>query len=99
MAGGAVGDDLQNQIDSARGGGQPLEQTVGSKIGGVLGADFSGGKIHTDSKSDWLNLSLTAKALTTGSDIFFCKGGYKPGPHTGEQSGAHQLTPVVPHGP
>src|SRR5258708_33972466 len=94
MAGGAVGDDLQNQIDSARGGGQPLEQTVGSKIGGGLGADFSGVKIHTDSKSDWLNRSRSAKALTTGSATFFNQGGYNPGNPRGHQLPAHTRPPM-----
>ena len=98
LEGGAVEADLQNQINSARGGGQPLDRTVGSKIGGALGADFSGVKVHTDSKSDSLNRSLSAKAFTLGSDVFFSKGAYNPGTHGGKQLLAHELTHVVQQG-
>ena len=95
LEGGVVEGDLQNQIDSARGGGQPLDRGVGSKIGGALGADFSGVKVHTDSKSDNLNRSLSAKAFTLGSDVFFSKGAYNPGTQSGKQLLAHELTHVV----
>ena len=85
LEGGAMDGDLQNQIQSVRGGGQPLDKTVGSQIGGALGADFSGVRVHTDSKSDTLNRSLSAKAFTLGSDVFFSKGAYNPGTHSGQQ--------------
>jgi hypothetical protein len=98
LEGGPVDGDLQNQINSARGGGQPLDRTVGSKIGGALGADFSGVKVHTDSKSDNLNRSLSAKAFTLGSDVFFSKGAYSPGTHSGKQLLAHELTHVAQQG-
>jgi len=95
LEGGAVEGGLQNQINSARGGGQPLDRTVGSKIGGALGADFNNVRVHTDSKSDNLNRSLSAKAFTLGSDVFFSKGAYNPGTHSGKQLLAHELTHVV----
>jgi len=97
-AGGEVSGNLQSQIDSARGGGQPLDQNVGKHMGGALGADFSGVKVHTDSKSDSINRSLSAKAFTTGSDIFFSEGTYNPGTHSGQELLAHELTHVVQQG-
>ena len=42
-------------------------------------ADFSGVRVHTDAGADWLNRSLSAKAFTTGSDIYFRHGEYNPG--------------------
>lgn len=98
LEGGEVGGDLQGQIDSARGGGQPLDQNVGDQMGGALGADFSGVRVHTDSNSDTLNRSLSAQAFTTGSDIFFSQGAYNPGTHSGKQLLAHELTHVVQQG-
>ena len=98
LEGGVVEGDLQNQINSARGGGQPLDRTAGSQIGGALGADLSGVRVHTDSKSDTLNRSLSAKAFTLGSDVFFSRGAYNPGTSSGQQLLAHELTHVVQQG-
>jgi hypothetical protein len=98
LEGGEVSGEVQSQIRSARGGGRPLDRTVGSQVGGALGADFSGVKVHTDSQSDNLNRSLSAQAFTTGSDIFFSQGAYNPGTHSGKQLLAHELTHVVQQG-
>jgi hypothetical protein len=98
LEGGAVGGDLQGQIDSARGGGRPLDKGVGSQIGGALGADFSGVRVHTGPQADGLNRSLSARAFTTGADIFFSQGAYDPGTHSGKQLLAHELTHVVQQG-
>ncbi len=93
-----VGGDLQSQINSAQGGGQPLDKTVGSQIGSALGSDFSNVHVHTDAQSDSLNRSLSATAFTTGSDIFFSQGAYNPGTHSGKQLLTHELTHVVQQG-
>ena len=71
---------------------------MGAQVGGALGADFSGVKVHTDTKADALNRSLSAKAFTTGSDIFFSQGAYQPGSSSGKQLLAHELTHVVQQG-
>jgi len=96
--GGDLGPDLQGEINRAQGGGQSLDESVGSRIGGALGADLSGVRVHTDSQSDTLNRSLSAKAFTLGPDIFFSKGAYEPGTHSGKRLLAHELTHVVQQG-
>ena len=98
MEGGDVTPDVQSKINRASSGGQPLDRRVGSQIGGALGADFNGVRVHTDSKSDALNRSLSAKAFTLGSDVFFSKGAYNPGTHSGQHLLAHELTHVVQQG-
>jgi hypothetical protein len=60
-----------------------------------LGADFSGVRVHTDQRSDSLNRSLSARAFTTGQDIFFRVGSYQPGSSIGRELIAHELTHVV----
>lgn len=97
-AGGAVDAQTQSAIQSARGGGVPLDAGVGMQVGSALGADFSGVKVHTDPKADALNRSLSAKAFTTGSDIFFSQGAYSPGSSSGKRLLAHELTHVVQQG-
>lgn len=98
LAGGEVAPDLQGQIEQARGGGQALDAKVGSQVGQALGADFSGVRVHTDSQSDTLNHSLSAKAFTLGSDIFFSQGAYNPSSSSGKGLLAHELIHVMQQG-
>ncbi|MBA4181535.1 MAG: hypothetical protein C0506_13175, partial [Anaerolinea sp.] len=70
LEGGPVGDSMASQINSARGGGSSLDAGVRSQVEGALGADLGGVRVHQDSQADQLNRSMTAKAFTTGSDIF-----------------------------
>lgn len=98
LEGGEVGGDLQGQINSARGGGQPLDEGVSARVGGALGADFSNVKVHTDAHADSLNRSLSARAFTLGNDVFFSQGAYQPGTESGKHLLAHELTHVVQQG-
>ncbi len=66
---------------------EPMEQ--------ALGADFSGVKVHTDARADGLNRSFKARALTSGTDIFFKRGEYAPESRAGTELLAHELTHVV----
>jgi hypothetical protein len=63
-----------------------------------FGTDFSRVRVHTSSQSDTLNRQLQARAFTTGSDIFFRSGEYKPTSGAGQQLLAHELTHVVQQG-
>jgi Domain of unknown function (DUF4157) len=64
-----------------------------------FGADFSGVRVHTDAGADGLNRSLSAKAFTTGRDIYFRQGEYNPGSSSGRSLLAHELTHVVQQNP
>lgn len=98
IAGGEVTGEVQAAIDQARGGGQPLEAGVASKIGGALGTDFSGVRVHTDAQAQAINRALGAQAATLGNDIFFNVGAYDPGTAGGQHLLAHELTHVVQQG-
>ena len=98
LQGGPLDPQSQTQIESARGGGSPLDASVGAQVGGALGADFSAVKVHTGANADALNRSLSARAFTTGSDIFFSRGAYQPESSSGKQLLAHELTHVVQQG-
>jgi hypothetical protein len=93
--GGAVSDDFEQQLQSAKGSGQALDAGLQSQMGQAMGADFSGVKVHTDSQSDQLNQSIQAKAFTTGQDVFFSQGAYNPSSKDGQELIAHELTHVV----
>ena len=96
---GDVMPDVERAIESSRGGGQSLDRGVQSQMGQALNADFSGVRVHTDSGADGLNRSLSAKAFTTGSDIYFRQGEYNPGSSSGRELLAHELTHVVQQNP
>jgi hypothetical protein len=87
--------DLETSIAQARGGGQPVDQSIRAPIEQAMGADFSGVKVHTDAQADQLNRSVQARAFTTGQNVFFRQGEYNPGSREGQELIAHELTHVM----
>ncbi|HEY9651606.1 MAG TPA: DUF4157 domain-containing protein [Coleofasciculaceae cyanobacterium] len=93
--GKAAPPQLEESIQQSRGSGQPLADNIRKPMEQSFGADFSGVKVHTDSRADQLNQSIQARAFTTGQDIFFRQGNYNPGSQDGQELVAHELTHVV----
>ena len=93
-----VADNVETRINNARGSGQPLSDEVQKPMEQAFGADFSGVRVHNDPESDVLNHQLSAKAFTTGPDIFFRDGEYSPGSSNGHNLIAHELTHVMQQG-
>ena len=93
-----VTDDMEGQINSAKGGGQTINEETRSYLEPRFGQDFSDVRIHTGAEADNLNNNLQAKAFTTGSDIFFRDGDYNPNSGDGRELLAHELTHVVQQG-
>jgi hypothetical protein len=91
-------DDTAGRIGRERGGGQPLDSGVQAQMGEAVGGDFSGVRVHTSAESDALNRDLSARAFTTGQDIFFREGAYQPHSAGGQELLAHELTHVVQQG-
>jgi Domain of unknown function (DUF4157) len=96
---GDVMPDVERAIESSRSGGQSLDSGVQAQMGQALNADFSGVRVHTDAGADGLNQSLSARAFTTGRDIYFRQGEYNPGSSVGRELLAHELTHVVQQNP
>jgi hypothetical protein len=90
-----VSQNVEGAIEKERGGGHGLDAGVKRQMESSLGGDFSGVRVHTDQRSDSLNRSLSARAFTTGQDIFFREGAYQPGSSVGRELIAHELTHVV----
>jgi len=88
-------DVTADRINQARGGGQPLDSVVQEQLGESMGHDFSPVRVHTGPEADDLNQQLSAKAFTTGQDIFFRQGAYNPASSSGQELIAHELTHVV----
>lgn len=89
--GGTLDETAAQRIDSLRGSGSSLGPDIQAKMEGHFGADFSGVRVHQDSQSDALAAGMSARAFTTGSDVFLRQN---------ERAGdatlmAHELTHVV----
>ena len=87
--------DVESAISQSRGGGQKLDDTTREKVGGALGDPLNDVHVHADDHANALASSVSARAFTTGSDIYFAKGEHNPGSSDGQQLMAHELTHVV----
>lgn len=87
--------ELEAGIGRSRHHGQPLSAPIRKPMEHSLGADLSRVNIHTDTQADHLSRSLQAEAFTTGRDIFFRQGAYRPETKEGQQLIAHELAHVV----
>src|SRR5690606_595118 len=96
--GGRLDAGLSRAIETTRGGGRPLPPQVSQPFESALGADFGRVRVHTDARADTLNRSLSARAFTYGSDIYFSRGAYNPASSSGQRLLAHELTHVVQQG-
>lgn len=91
IAGGPVGPDTAQRIQSARGGGTSLDSSTQASMEAGFGTSFGDVRVHHDSQSDMLARRLTSHAFTTGNDIFL-RGDASP---SDSRLIAHELTHVV----
>ncbi len=91
----SVSDSAGRSIASSRGNGAAMDRQTQSSMSSRFGVDLSGVNIHTDEESAGLNRELGAKAFTTGRDIYFNAGQYRPGTDDGMHLLAHELTHVI----
>ena len=94
-AGVAVDTATEGGINASRGGGQPMPEALRSQMESSFGADFSGVRLHTDSRAADLSQGIQAKAFAYGNDIYFNHGQYSPDTTAGQHLIAHELTHVV----
>ena len=93
-----VSDSVTSRIKSSMGGGSPMQSDTKSFMESRFGTSFDAVKIHNNDESAQLNQSLSAKAFTTGNNIYFNSGQYQPGTDAGKHLLAHELTHVVQQG-
>ncbi len=95
LPGGRVHPDVEAAIGAARGHGGALDSQVRERVGGALDDPLTDVRVHTDERADALARSVSALAFTTGADIFFARGEYRPATTTGDELLAHELTHVA----
>src|SRR6476469_1070325 len=91
MAGGALSAGLSGAIESRRGRGSALPDGVRRRMESAFGDDLGDVSIHTDDKAAQLSGAVSAKAFTTGKDIFFGAGQFDPTSPAGEHMLAHEI--------
>ena len=94
MPGGVVHPDVASTIATSNGSGHTLDPAAGERLTPHVG-DVSDVRVHTDSTADALARSVSARAFTTGTDVYFAHGEYRPGTSDGDSLLAHELTHVT----
>ena len=89
-----VSSDIEDRIESSRGGGSQMDDNTRENMEGAFGADFSDVRIHTGGEAAELTNAVQARAFTTGSDIYFNEG---ESPQNQELL-AHELTHTIQQG-
>jgi hypothetical protein len=95
LPGGVVHPDVEAAIGAAQGGGRALDSSVSEHIGSALGDSLGDVRIHADGPAAALARSVSARAFTVGTDIFFGPGEYRPGTAAGRELLTHELVHVV----
>lgn len=92
---GNVSDYAPRNIISG-GSGQALSESVRRFFEPRLGGrDLSGVRVHADTGAGESASALNASAFTSGRDIYFGEGRYRPDTTVGKRLLAHELTHVV----
>jgi hypothetical protein len=89
--GGPLDAGTSTQIESRRGSGRRLEEPVRQRMEQAFSTDLSGVRIHDDPTAARLNRMVSARAFTTGRDVFFGAGEYAPDTAAGERVLAHEI--------
>lgn len=92
---GTAHPDVEAVIASSRGAGRTLEPSVRDRYEQGLGDSLEDVRVHTDERADVLARSVSARAFTTGADVYFAGGEYEPGSAEGDRLLAHELTHVT----
>lgn len=90
-----VSHDLEGTINSLRGGGQALPNSVREYMEPRFGHNFSKVRVHIDTQAGDIARSINARAFAFGQDIVFGSGQYAPGSSKGQRLLAHELAHVV----
>jgi hypothetical protein len=95
MPGGVVHPDVEAAIAAASGTGHLAEPAVTGRVGVALGDALTDVRIHADDAAAALARSVSARAFTVGSDIFFGAGEYQPATPAGRELLTHELVHVA----
>ena len=90
-----TGPQLSNRINEAAPQGKPMDTQTRASMTKGFGMNFNEVRIHADKEAAGLSNALQAEAFTSGKDIFFSDGAYRPDTQDGKKLLAHELTHVA----
>lgn len=96
--GAPIAESIAGQIHAARGGGRALPGTIRRTLGRSMGVDLSRVRVHTDARAHGVSRALGAEAATTGHDIFFRRGAFRPETRRGMHTLVHEVAHTVQSG-
>jgi hypothetical protein len=95
LPGGTVHPDVAAAIAGTSGSGHELDTGARERLSEHVGDPLADVRVHTDTTAAELARSVSARAFTTGTDVYFGEGEYRPGTRDGDALLAHELTHVV----
>jgi hypothetical protein len=95
LPGGRVHAAVEAQIGRLRGSGASLHPGARARLEPLVGDSLADVRVHDGPAADALSRSVSARAFTTGRDVFFARGEYRPASAGGERLLAHELTHVA----
>ncbi len=90
-----INPDMESNIHSLKGGGQPLSKKDRTFFEPRFGQDFSHVRLYTDTRAAKFAEAMNARAFTFGKNVVFGTGQYVPETMSGQKLLAHELTHVV----
>ncbi|WP_280637396.1 DUF4157 domain-containing protein [Nocardioides sp. W7] len=96
--GGPVPAETAQHIERLRPSGAPLPGATRGRMEEAFGASFDHVRVHVGAEPARLNRAVSARAFTTGSDIFFGRGEFAPDTPSGERVLAHELAHTLQDG-
>jgi hypothetical protein len=87
--------DVGEAISRARPEGSVLDRGTRHTLERSMSTDLSHVRIHTGPKADRLARAVDALAFTSGSDVFFREGTYRPDSADGVELLAHEASHTV----
>jgi hypothetical protein len=95
LPGGAVHPEVEQALAARRGAGRPLDTGTRERVSERLGDPLTDVRVHDDAAAGELARAVSARAFTTGADVYFAPGEHRPGTSDGDRLLAHELTHVV----
>jgi hypothetical protein len=95
LSDGTAHPDVAAAIARRRGYGEALEDGLRGELESKLGDSFHDVRVHKDGEADAIARSVSANAFTTGTDVYFAEGQFKPESSEGKELIAHELAHVV----
>ena len=84
--------ELIGEIAANKGAGKPLDPKTLTEAEASFGDTMGQVRIHDDARANQLAATLQTRAFTTGKDIFFAQGVYRPHTDGGAEILGHELT-------